>query len=63
MADLEQPKNPNSLNEHDNLSHLLLNQLEDPWYKTLVKSVQELINPPKLPPLELTSKPVEAWVG
>jgi protein TonB len=59
MADLSQPDNPNSLNEDDNLSHLLLNQLEDPWYRTLIKSVKELINPPKLPPLELTSKPVE----
>src|ERR1035437_8761564 len=59
MADLSQPDNPNSLNEDDNLSHLLLSQLEDPWYRTLIKSVKELINPPKLPPLELTSKPVE----
>src|ERR1035437_8524586 len=58
MADLSQPDNPNSLNEDDNLSHLLLNQLEDPWYRTLIKSVKELINPPKLPPLEVTSKPI-----
>src|ERR1039457_5168773 len=58
MADLSQPDNPNSLNEDDNLSHLLLNQLEDPWYRTLIKSVKELISPPKLPPLEVTSKPI-----
>jgi len=59
MADLERPKSPNSSGEDDNLSHLgLLNELEEPWYKTLVASVKELVNPPKLPPLHLTSKPV-----
>jgi TonB family protein len=59
MADSQQPVIPKSLNQDDNLSHLgLLSQLEEPWYQTLIKSVQELINPPKLPPLELTSKSV-----
>jgi len=29
------------------------------WYKSLVQSIGDLINPPKLPPLEITSKPVE----
>src|SRR5437879_10911396 len=32
--------------------------MEMPWYRSLLVSVKELINPPKLPPLELTSKPV-----
>ena len=61
MPDLSQPNNPNPLkHEDDNLSHLgLITQLEDPWYRTLIQSIKELINPPKLPPLELTSKPVE----
>lgn len=30
----------------------------EPTYVTLWRSIQETINPPKLPPLELTSKPV-----
>jgi TonB family protein len=30
-----------------------------PWYLTLIPTIKELINPPKLPPLEVTSKPVE----
>jgi hypothetical protein len=42
----------------DNLSHLLLTQLEEPWYRGLIRNIGELINPPKLPPLEVTSKPV-----
>jgi protein TonB len=29
-----------------------------PWYKTFVRDVRDLISPPKLPPLEVTSKPV-----
>src|SRR5689334_109987 len=42
------------------LSRLLAPQaLETPWFKTIFKSIKELIHPPKLPPLELTSKPVE----
>jgi len=38
--------------------------MEMPWYRSLVQSVKELIHPPKLPPLEITSKPVavkEIW--
>jgi TonB family protein len=59
MADPERSRNPNSSNEDDNLAHLgLLNELEEPWYKTLIASVKELVNPPKLPPLDVTSKPV-----
>jgi TonB family protein len=39
--------------------HLLLQQdIETPWFKTIFKSIKETINPPKLPPLEVTSKPV-----
>ena len=60
MPDLSQPNKPNPLhNEDDNLAHLgLITQLEDPWYRTLIQSVKELVSPPELPPLELTSKPV-----
>jgi len=32
--------------------------VEQPWFKGLYQNIRELINPPKLPPLELTSKPV-----
>jgi protein TonB len=45
---------------HDNLGHLLPpSSLETPFYRSLIDSIKELINPPKLPPLVLTSKPVE----
>jgi hypothetical protein len=49
-----------SNNQDDHLSHLLVAHLEDPWYRTLIQSVKDVINPPKLPPLEVTSKPVDA---
>ncbi len=43
---------------------LLQTDLEAPWYRSIVRSVREHFNPPKLPPLELTSKPVsEADLG
>ena len=36
----------------------LLSNVEQPWYKSFVQNVREAIHPKKLPPLELTSKPV-----
>jgi protein TonB len=43
----------------DHLAHLLPPaDLEKPWFMTFFKSVKEAIHPPKLPPLEVTSKPV-----
>ena len=59
MAELEQ-QNPES-----HLEHLLTPaSLETPWFRTFFKTVKEAIHPPKLPPLEITSKPVavpEMW--
>ncbi len=44
----------------DHLDRLLMSiDLEEPWYKSVVRSIREALNPPKLPPLELTSKPVD----
>jgi periplasmic protein TonB len=34
--------------------------LEEPWFKSVLRSLRENFNPPKLPPLELTSRPVES---
>ena len=58
MADLSHPNNPFGTSPDDHLARLLVDQVEAPWYKTFVQDVKEYINPPKLPPLELTSKPV-----
>jgi periplasmic protein TonB len=44
----------------DHLDRLLMSiDLEEPWYKSIARSIREAIHPPKLPPLELTSKPIE----
>src|SRR5689334_25103155 len=57
MADLSQPNNPfYSGDEH--LSRLLADEVEEPWYRSFLQNVKEFFNPPKLPPLEVTSKPV-----
>ncbi len=42
----------------DHLSRLLVSEVEEPWYTSFVRNVKEFISPPKLPPLEVTSKPV-----
>src|SRR5439155_17591126 len=57
MADLSQPNNLYS-NPDDHLARLLAPEMDEPWYKSFVKNVKGVFNPPKLPPLELTSKPV-----
>lgn len=42
------------------LAHLLAPEsIGTPWFKTIFTSIKEAINPPKLPPLEVTSKPIE----
>ncbi len=45
----------------DHLDRLLMtSDLEEPWYRSLVRSVRELIHPPELPPLIVTSRPIES---
>jgi protein TonB len=58
MADLSQPNNPFLPNSDDHLSRLLVSGIEEPWYRSLLQNIKDTFNPPKLPPLELTSKPV-----
>jgi periplasmic protein TonB len=52
------PDNPDDI-------HLLLNsEIDEPFFRSLARSIKEFIHPPKLPPLEVTSKPVavkEIW--
>jgi protein TonB len=52
----EQKPAPFDPNEH--LNRLLAPQLEVPWFKSLIQGIRELIQPPQLPPLQVTSKPV-----
>ncbi|HYW46152.1 MAG TPA: energy transducer TonB [Bryobacteraceae bacterium] len=58
MADLSQPNNPFVNRADDHLSRLLVSEVEEPWYHSFLQNIKEFINPPKLPPLVLTSKPV-----
>jgi periplasmic protein TonB len=58
MADLSQPNNPLINSADDHLSRLLVAEVEEPWYRSFVQNVKEFFNPPKLPPLQVTSKPV-----
>ncbi len=60
MPEQQKPENnPEQHKPEDHLERLLTpRDLEKPWFMTFFKSVKEAINPPKLPPLEITSKPV-----
>jgi periplasmic protein TonB len=43
----------------DHLNRMLVPQnTEIPWYKSLYQAIHEIVKPEKLPPLEVTSKPV-----
>ncbi len=46
------------LEADDHLARLLAPDTEIPWYKSIIENIRELIQPEKLPPLELTSTPV-----
>ena len=51
---------PRSVQSDSHLDNLLIaTNIELPWYKSIFKNIGEALNPPKLPPLELTSRPVE----
>ena len=39
--------------------NLLSVKVDEPWYTSLIEQIRERIHPPKLPPLQLTSKPAE----
>lgn len=58
MADLSHSSNPLGTSPDDHLARLLVEDIEEPWYKSFWQNLKETINPPKLPPLELTSQPV-----
>jgi TonB family protein len=47
------------LTPDDHLNHLLVEPNKGGWWVTLYQSVKDVVSPPKLPPLKLTSKPVK----
>jgi len=65
MAAHDQPtNNPQGDPEADIHLARLLAADEEPFYRTFWKDLKDFVRPPKLPPLELTSKPVpvkEIW--
>ena len=48
----------NPPNGNDEFHLLLESKIEEPFFRSLARGIKELIRPPKLPPLEVTSKPV-----
>src|SRR6185295_14978873 len=45
-------------NSDVHLDRLLTPSVEEPWYRSLIENIHDLIRPPQLPPLQVTSKPV-----
>jgi protein TonB len=44
--------------QDDHLDRLLPENVEPPWFVGIWNNIQEMLHPEKLPPLELTSKPI-----
>jgi periplasmic protein TonB len=44
--------------QDDNLDLMLTTDVEEPFFRSLFRNIKELIHPPKLPPLQVTSHPV-----
>src|ERR1700733_1579973 len=44
--------------QDDHLDRLLPTNVEPPWFVGIWNNIQEMLHPEKLPPLEVTSKPV-----
>jgi TonB family protein len=42
----------------DHLDRLLVSEVEIPWYRSFIDNILSVFRPEKLPPLEVTSKPV-----
>lgn len=56
----ETMEHPPAVQPDAHLDRLLLGtNIEEPWFKSVARSIRERFNPPNLPPLELTSRPVE----
>ncbi len=65
QLDKQQPSRP-SQDAETHLASVLSGLQTEPWLQSFSRQIKELINPPKLPPLELTSKPVAVksiWGG
>jgi TonB family protein len=57
-SDNPAPSRPPRSNADVHLDHLLMAEVEEPWYSSLWQNLKETLHPPKLPPLEVTAKPV-----
>lgn len=57
MADLSQPTNPLAPDPEDHLARMMVPE-QPSWFQSLFQDLKELFNPPKLPPLQVSSRPV-----
>ena len=53
------PAANDSANPDQHLARLLVAETDEPWLTSFIRNLKETLNPPKLPPLQLTSKPVQ----
>lgn len=66
MVDHEARPLVNNGDAENHLADVFAGSYEDPWFQSFVRRVKETFNPPKLPPLDVTSRPVpvkDIWGG
>ena len=59
VNEVKEPLNTPLAGPGADLKLLIGSDIEEPWFKSVARSIREKFNPPKLAPLEITSKPVE----
>ncbi len=48
------------MNPNQHLERLLMPvSFDTPWYRTVLENIRQVIHPPKLPPLQVSSRPVD----
>jgi TonB family protein len=66
LSRIDGPRTVYGNDANDHLARLLAPDTEMPWYRSIFQNVREFVRPEKLPPLELTSRPVavkDMWGG
>lgn len=59
-VDKESVEHPQVTYSDAHLDRLLMTtDLDEPWYKSIVRNIREALHPAQLPPLEVTSRPIE----
>jgi TonB family protein len=59
VPDVEVPERASEVSAEEHLRRLLPLETQQPWFRSFLQNLRDLIFPEKLPPLQVTAKPVQ----